>query len=104
MVWEGRSREAPPYPDCATALRVTAPLGCGGSRRPVWPKGSLSARQVRSEAIQSYQMTYIRPLVICTPLFPPKQRISRISPEPSRTRNAAERTLDGEDRSGIIGK
>ena len=31
--YEGRSREAPPYPDCATALRVTAPLGCG-SRRP----------------------------------------------------------------------
>ena len=29
VVWEGRSREAPPYPDCATALRVTAPLGCG---------------------------------------------------------------------------
>ena len=28
---------------CATALRVTAPLGCG-SRRLVWPKGSLSAR------------------------------------------------------------
>ena len=28
---------------CATALRVTAPLGCG-SRRRVWPKGSLSAR------------------------------------------------------------
>ena len=28
---------------CATALRVTAPLGCG-SRRPVWPKGSLPAR------------------------------------------------------------
>ena len=27
---------------CATALRVTAPLGCG-SRRLVWPKGSLSA-------------------------------------------------------------
>ena len=27
MVWEGRSREAPPYPDCATALRVTPPLG-----------------------------------------------------------------------------
>ena len=24
-MWEGRSREAPPYPDCATALRVTAP-------------------------------------------------------------------------------
>ena len=24
---------------CATALRVTAPLGCG-SRRLVWPKGS----------------------------------------------------------------
>ena len=32
MVWEGRSREAPPYPDCATALRVTAPLGCGSKR------------------------------------------------------------------------
>ena len=28
---------------CATALRVTAPHGCG-SRRLVWPKGSLSAR------------------------------------------------------------
>ena len=28
---------------CATALRVTAPLGCG-SRRLVWPKGSLPAR------------------------------------------------------------
>ena len=28
---------------CATALRVTAPLGYG-SRRLVWPKGSLSAR------------------------------------------------------------
>ena len=27
---------------CATALRVTAPLGCG-SRRLVWPKGNLSA-------------------------------------------------------------
>ena len=27
---------------CATALRVTAPHGCG-SRRLVWPKGSLSA-------------------------------------------------------------
>ena len=26
---------------CATALRVTAPLGCG-SRRLVWPKGNLS--------------------------------------------------------------
>ena len=24
VVWEGRSREAPPYPDCATALRVTS--------------------------------------------------------------------------------
>ena len=34
--YEGRSREAPPYPDCATALRVTAPLGCG-SRRPHGP-------------------------------------------------------------------
>ena len=33
MVWEGRSREAPPYPDRATALRVTAPLGCGSG---VW--------------------------------------------------------------------
>ena len=36
VVWEGRSREAPPYPDFATALRVT--------RRPprweqlIWPK------------------------------------------------------------------
>ena len=28
---------------CATALRVTAPIGCG-SRRLVWPQGSLSAR------------------------------------------------------------
>ena len=28
---------------CATALRVTAPLGVG-SRRLVWPKGPLSAR------------------------------------------------------------
>ena len=28
---------------CAAALRVTAPLGCG-SRRLVWPNGSLSAR------------------------------------------------------------
>ena len=33
---------------CATALRVTAPLGYG-SRRLVWPKGSLSAR-LRPEA------------------------------------------------------
>ena len=30
---------------CATALRVTTPLGCG-SRRPVWPKGSF--RRVRT--------------------------------------------------------
>ena len=29
VVWEGRSREAPPYPDCATALRVIPPLGYG---------------------------------------------------------------------------
>ena len=29
VVWEGRSREAPPYPDCATALRVTPPQRCG---------------------------------------------------------------------------
>ena len=33
---------------CATVLRVTAPLGCG-SRRLVWPKGNLSARQARPE-------------------------------------------------------
>ena len=32
----------------ATALRVTAPLGYG-SRRLVWPKGSLLARQARPE-------------------------------------------------------
>ena len=71
VVWEGRSREAPPYPDCATALRVTAPPGCG-SRRLVWPKGSLSARQAQPEnpprgvllgaspsiAIERYQMRY----------------------------------------------
>ena len=81
VVWEGRSREAPPYPDCATAPRVTTPLGCG-SRRLVWPKGSLSARQVRSEAIQSYQMTYIRPLVICTPLF----LLNSASPGSARSR------------------
>ena len=56
---------------CATALRVTAPLGCG-SRRLVWPKGNLSARQARPEnpprgvllgaspsmAIERYQMRY----------------------------------------------
>ena len=56
---------------CATALRVTAPPGCG-SRRLVWPKGSLSARQARPEnpprgvllgaspsmAIERYQMRY----------------------------------------------
>ena len=29
VVWEGRSREAPPYPDRATALRVTPPHRCG---------------------------------------------------------------------------
>ena len=38
-------------------LRVTAPLRCG-SRRLVWPKGSLPARQTRSEDIQEYQMIY----------------------------------------------
>ena len=32
VVWEGRSREAPPYPDCATALRVTAPAKKLGAR------------------------------------------------------------------------
>ena len=37
------SQAATRLPRCATALRVTAPLGCG-SRRRVWPKGSLSAR------------------------------------------------------------
>ena len=35
---------------CATALRVTAPLGCG-SRRLVWPKGSLSARSLTTRTI-----------------------------------------------------
>ena len=50
---------------CATALRVTAPLGCG-SRRPVWPKGSFrpvhTARMPRfgawCDAIERYQMRY----------------------------------------------
>ena len=45
---EGRVKPLARLLRCATALRVTAPLGCG-SRRPVWPKGSLPARQVRSE-------------------------------------------------------
>ena len=37
VVWEGRSREAPPYPDCATVLRMTR-----RSRRLqswLWPDG-----------------------------------------------------------------
>ena len=37
-----------------------------------------------------------------TPPFPPKQPSLRFGPQPSRARSAAERTLDGEDRSGIM--
>ena len=39
---EGRVKPLARLLRCATALRVTAPPGCG-SRRLVWPKGSLSA-------------------------------------------------------------
>ena len=38
-VGQGRVKPLARLLRCATALRVTAPLGCG-SRRPVWPKGS----------------------------------------------------------------
>ena len=68
---EGRVKPLARLLRCATALRVTAPLGYG-SRRLVWPKGSLSARQARPEnpprgvllgaslsmAIERYQMRY----------------------------------------------
>ena len=73
---------------CATALRVTAPLGCG-SRRPVWPKGSLPARHTRPETPQA-------------PLFPRKQRFPFGWARSGPGREAAKRTLDGEDRSGIL--
>ena len=41
---------------CATALRVTAPHGCG-SRRLVWPKGSLSALALTDDLIGQTKMS-----------------------------------------------
>ena len=57
---------------CATALRVTAPLGCG-SRRLVWPKGSPFGPSTRPETP--------------TPLFPRISQVPRIGPEQSRARS-----------------
>ena len=66
MVWEGRSREAPPYPDCATALRVTASprlrLKASGmtERFPFGPstRPECSAFWTWCDAIERYQMRY----------------------------------------------
>ena len=74
----------PPIPIFATALRVTAPLGCG-SRRLVWPKGSLSARPHGP-----------------TPPFSLINSHPFGSARSSPGREAAKRTIDGEDRSGIM--
>ena len=62
---------------CATALRVTAPLGCG-SRRLVWPEGNLPARPHGSNAPVWGVMLSNRTLsneiqnhwLICIPPFP----------------------------------
>ena len=55
MVWEGRSREAPPYPDCATALRVTTPakkLGARSAQR----LDALRAAIVRADEARAAQV------------------------------------------------
>ena len=87
MVWEGRSREAPPYPDCATALRVTA---------APWLRLKASGM---AERLPFGPSTRAEPT---TPLFPRKQRRPSDRPASRPGREAAKRTLDGEDRSGII--
>ena len=50
VVWEGRSREAPPYPDCATALRVTAPP-IGWDNVLLYGEYQLNRSLVRSERL-----------------------------------------------------
>ena len=79
----------------ATALRVTAPLGCG-SRRLVCPKGSLSARPHGPNApvwgvVQCYRTISNEIqnhwLISASPLFPHKQPSLRIGPEQSRARS-----------------
>ena len=57
---------------CATALRVTAPLGCG-SRRSWYDRKVPFGPSTRPEPT--------------TPLSPRKQRVFRIGPEPSRARS-----------------
>ena len=81
---EGRVKPLVRLLRCAMALRVTVPLGCG-SRRLVWPKGSLPARQTRPECPFS--------LINSHPFGSARSRPRR---------EAAQRTLDGEDRSGTI--
>ena len=80
---------------CATSLRVTAPLGYG-SRRLVWPKGSLPARQARPECpglgvVRCYQ-TLSNEIqnhwLICIPPFPLVNSASlQIGPQRSRARS-----------------
>ena len=48
VVWEGRSREAPPYPDCAPVLRMTAAADRAGS--PCGPAERLARDRLPASA------------------------------------------------------
>ena len=93
VVWEGRSREAPPYPDCARPLGLRLISGSfrpGHTARMPWFVVRCKRYQVR------YKMADLHPP------FPLINSHPFGSARSSPGREAAKRTLDGEDRSGIM--
>ena len=83
---EGRVKPLARLLRCATALRVTAPLGCGSG---VWygRKVPFGFAPNMNDNILYHALARPRAPRPDPPLSPRKQRVFRIGPEPSRARS-----------------